>query len=60
MDQIDSGSNICEIWKSAKSSINTVGWWNFRQTCPLVSGVEITGQTKSRADVTIGKADQGW
>ena len=29
------------------------------QTCPLVSGVGITGQTKSRADVTIGKADQG-
>jgi len=21
----------------------TVGWWNLRQTCPLVSGVEITG-----------------
>ena len=28
---------------------NTVGWWNFWQTCPLVSGVKITGQTKHRA-----------
>jgi len=41
----------------------TVGWWNLRQTCPLVSRVGITGQTKSRADV-IGRkadsADQGW
>lgn len=38
----------------------TVGWWNLRQTCPLVSRVGITGQTTCRADVTNGKADQGW
>jgi len=24
---------------------DTVGWWNFWQTCPLVSGVRIMGQT---------------
>jgi len=40
--------------------VYTVGWWNFWQTCPLVSGVGITGQTQHRADVTVGKADQGW
>jgi len=28
---------------NANSSLNTVGWWNLWQTCPLVSGVGITG-----------------
>ena len=31
-----------------------------RQTCPLVSRVGTTEQTQHRADVTPGKADQGW